>query len=507
MSALRPPLYPNRLCSLCLRRLLQERRYAGAKPYSSVTAPTLSKSFLSQGRYFWDNNTWRSAQVSSRPEKHQISGDATALVLPFDRPQKAVSLSSDPNVHAPGDEAILPHRRKKRRKEGAVDSELAGEDSPLPFDASSQLGRLAAESPADTLRRRGLAYLSLAKPRLSFLIVLTTTASYSLFPVAVSPMASSMDLSPITLLTLTTGTALASASANAFNMLLEPTYDAKMSRTRSRPLVRGLLSPQAALVFAICTGSVGVIMLYYGVNTTTAFLGAANILIYAGIYTPLKRISIWNTWVGAIVGGIPPLMGWAAAAGQATPYADATWQDLLFPSDGSSVGGWLLAALLFAWQFPHFWALAYPIRREYAAAGYRMLVSYDVRRTARIALRYSAFMFPICTGLSYTGVTSWLFVPTSSIANGWLVRESWQYLKHEGARGSARGLFWASVWHLPVVLVLAMIMKKGLWERFIQGGLNEEELRAWQSTGQERCRATRTPDGPDRDMTSLERGD
>ena len=262
---------------------------------------------------------------------------------------------------------------------------------------------------------------------------------------------------------------------------MEPAYDAKMSRTRSRPLVRGLLSSRVAFLFALGAGISSIALLNYGVNPTTAFLGAANIVIYAGIYTPLKRLSVLNTWVGAVVGGIPPLMGWAAAAGQATSFADANWQDLLFSADGTSAGGWLLAALLFAWQFPHFWALAYPIRSEYAAAGYRMLVSSNVRKTARISLRYSLLMFPICIGLSSVKVTNWAFVPASSIVNAWLVRESWRYLKYEGAKGSARGLFWASVWHLPVMLVLAMIMKQGLWERFVQGGLDEDELRAWQA--------------------------
>ena len=381
--------------------------------------------------------------------------------------------------NAPALEQALPHRRRKRRKAQEDNETSSNAEQPLPLDASSQLSTIAARLPLNTLRQRFFAYLSLSKPRLTFLIVLTTTASYSLFPVAVSPFASSVDLSPWSLLALTTGTALASASANALNMWYEPAYDAQMSRTRSRPLVRGLITSRAALAFAAGTGLVGVLTLYYGANPTTAFLGAANIVIYAGIYTPLKRLSVLNTWAGAVVGGIPPLMGWSAAAAQATPYADATWRDLLFAADGSSAGGWLLAALLFAWQFPHFWALAYPIRSEYAAAGYRMLVSYNVRQTARISLRYSLLMFPICIGLSSVGVTNWAFIPSSGIANAWLVRESWRYLRHEGAKSSARGLFWASVWHLPVVLVLAMVMKKGLWERFVQGGLDEEELEAW----------------------------
>ena len=482
MPIQRTLLNSSTICSLCLKRLLKEQRH-NVRHFASITASGSPRTLSFTKQYFWDNNVWITRDRSSRSQDEgttdQMWPQATAKthLLPQNKKEIAHSITV-PHDNAPG--TVLPHRRRKRWKSEAEVFGNATPERPLPLDASSQLSQLSAQSPTNTLRRKALAFLALSKPRLTFLIVLTTTTSYSLFPVAVSPMASSMDLSPLTLLTLTTGTALASASANAFNMLFEPAYDAQMTRTRTRPLVRGLLSSKAALAFAAGTGLTGVALLNYGVNPTTALLGAANILIYAGIYTPMKRISIWNTWVGAIVGGIPPLMGWAAAAGQATPYVDATWRELLLSPDGSSAGGWLLATLLFAWQFPHFWALAYPIRSEYAAAGYKMLVSHNVRKTARIALRYSVLMFPICAGLSYTGVTSWAFVPVSGIANAWLVRESWRYWKHEGAKGSARGLFWASVWHLPVVLVLAMVMKKGLWERFVQGGLDPEELRTWQ---------------------------
>lgn len=474
------------ICGPCLRRLIRQNRVCTIHSYSSFAAAGASKSTFAK-EYFWGNNLRNSPlnnhsaektvhQRSSRsfPPSEPISDAQTRNVNEQDRLDEQRSYESTVETE------VLPHRRRKRKKFEEHNGIQNGVEPALPFDASSQLSTLSSTLPINTPRQQFLAYLSLSKPRLTFLIVLTTTASYSLFPVAVSPMASSLDLSPLTLLNLTTGTALASASANAFNMLFEPEYDAKMSRTRSRPLVRGLLSSRAALFFALGSGVAGVTLLYYGVNPTTAFLGATNIFIYAGMYTPLKRLSVLNTWVGAVVGGIPPLMGWAAAAGQATPYADATWRDLLLASDGSSAGGWLLAALLFAWQFPHFWALAYPIRHEYAIAGYRMLVSFNVRKTARISLRYSVAMFPICVGLTAVGVTNCAFVPASSIVNGWLVRESWRYLKLEGAKGSARGLFWASVWHLPVILVLAMILKNGLWERFVQGGLNEEELRAWQ---------------------------
>ncbi|KAJ4373935.1 Protoheme IX farnesyltransferase, mitochondrial [Neocucurbitaria cava] len=372
---------------------------------------------------------------------------------------------------------VLPHRRRKMAKEQA--KEQASEDPetayPIAPDASSKLATISSSLPHQSLKRLFTTYLSLSKPRLSFLVVLTSTAAYSLYPVPelLAPAATSTSsLSTLTLLFLTSGTALCSASANAFNMLMEPRYDAQMSRTRNRPLVRKLISTRGAVVFAIACGIVGTGALYYGVNPTTAFLGATNILLYAGIYTPMKRMSVLNTWVGAIVGGIPPLMGWTAAASQ---YAhDGTWEELLF-GEGSA-GGWLCAALLFAWQFPHFNALSWSIREEYKNAGYRMLAWVNPARNGRVALRYAVLMFPICIGLSYCGVTDWSYIATSSAINGWMVFRAWQFWRAEGQRGTARALFWASVWHLPVVMVLAMAQKKGLAERLYRSLFGYSEI-------------------------------
>jgi protoheme IX farnesyltransferase len=270
------------------------------------------------------------------------------------------------------------------------------------------------------------------------------------------------------------------ASANTLNMLFEPDYDAKMSRTKNRPIVRGLVTKRAALLFAIATGAFGTSLLWYGVNPTTAILGAANIGIYAFAYTALKRIHPVNTWVGAIVGAIPPLMGWCAAASQysiTNTSQGSIWdeaRELLLTEQ--AIGGWLIAAILFAWQFPHFFALAHGVRGEYAGAGYKMLVSTNIPMAARVSFRYSLAMFPICAGLSYYQVTDPAFVATSSLVNGWMLREAWRMWKLNGEKGSARALFWASVWQLPIVLVLAMVQKKGLWMRIYRGVLGEPEL-------------------------------
>ncbi|KAL9029041.1 MAG: hypothetical protein Q9196_002677 [Gyalolechia fulgens] len=371
----------------------------------------------------------------------------------------------------------LPHRRRKRLR----DEQQAASNAAklIPPDASSRLSTMSTQLPPSSLRRLFTLYLSLSKPRLSFLIVLTTAAAYSLYPVPsllLPQTTASPSLSTLTLAFLTAGTALCSASANALNMLFEPKHDAKMSRTRNRPLVRGYIGKRGALVFATVAGIVGVGSLYFGVNPTVAFLGGLNIFLYAGVYTPMKRISVLNTWVGAVVGGIPPLMGWAAAAGHSAT-ASGGWEELLFSE--ASVGGWLLASLLYTWQFPHFNALSWTIRDEYKHAGYRMLAWVNPRMNGRVAFRYAVLSFPICGALWWFGITDQVFLVTSSVVNVWIVREAWRFWRKDGHMGSARALFWAGVWHLPVIMVLAMAHKKGLWEgvwQRLDGRAAEDEL-------------------------------
>jgi protoheme IX farnesyltransferase len=313
-------------------------------------------------------------------------------------------------------------------------------------------------------------------------MVLTTTTAYSLYPlpeVLTPSHLTTPSLSPLTLLFLTTGTFLSCASANTLNQLFEPSHDALMSRTRNRPLVRKLVTPRSALLFAIATAISGLTLLYYGTNPTVSFLSGSNIFIYAFIYTPMKRFSVINTWAGAIVGSIPPLMGWAAAAGEiATPGHDS-WRDLLF-DPVSSAGGWLLAALLFAWQFPHFNALSTTIAQEYKYAGYRMLCWVNPAMNARVSLRYSILMFPICYGLYATGVVDWPFLIVSTGVNAWMLTAAWQFWREKCSQiKTARTLFWRSVWHLPVLLVGGLVCKVGLWDgvwRRIVGEEDEDEF-------------------------------
>ncbi|WPK25476.1 hypothetical protein PUMCH_002793 [Australozyma saopauloensis] len=337
---------------------------------------------------------------------------------------------------------------------GAASSQsLSEEGKPrIPFEAiPKKATSVAASNDTKKLLKQ---YFKLTKPNLTLLVTLSSICSYAISPNSVSI---------IELIFLTAGTALCSGSANAINMGREPEFDRKMTRTSTRPVVIGAVTPRQAFQFALATGSLGVGILYLGVNPVVAFLGFLNIGLYGWTYTSLKRRSILNTWVGAIVGAIPPLMGWAAST------------TLMHP------GAWSLAALLYAWQFPHFNALSHNIADQYKGAGYVMTAAENPKLNARVALRYSLLMFPICFSLSYFNVTDWFFAFDSSLANGWLAYLAFQFWRQQRknhapnhtpsaqsillANVQAKKLFWCSVWQLPMVLVLAMLHKKGQWDR------------------------------------------
>jgi protoheme IX farnesyltransferase len=346
---------------------------------------------------------------------------------------------------------------------------------------------LPALSPSSLLS----IYKSLSKSRLSTLVVLTAMAGYAMCPVnpastsaaleafvsslpsvsaitltsAVDPVANTLSL-PV-LLSTTVGTALCSASANTINQLIEYPYDAQMSRTRGRPLVRRLLSPIHAASFALVTGTSGVALLFTQVNSLTASLGLLNIILYAFAYTPLKRLTIANTWLGAVVGALPPLMGWAACTGSLHPLTQP--------------GAWALFGLLFAWQFPHFNALAWTLRRDYARAGYRMMSVVDPGLNGRVALRYSLACFPICAVFPWLGLTSSAFAVLSCVPNGAMAWSAWRFWRARGAKrdAEAKRLFWASLVHLPAVLVLMMACKAEMWDSvlgWIKGNEQEGEV-------------------------------
>jgi len=307
--------------------------------------------------------------------------------------------------------------------------------------------------------------------------------------VALSPIPTTVPV----LLSTALGTLLCSASANALNELQEIPYDAQMARTRGRPLVRRALSPAHAAAFAASTGVAGPALLWSMCNPTTALLGAANILLYAGPYTWMKRRTIWNTWVGAIVGAVPPLMGWAAGGGALLPSAahslTLSLPPLLAPTAATvtatatsvavdnPLAPWALFALMFSWQFPHFNALAHFVRSAYAQGGYRMLAVLDARQNRLVALRHVLLLTGVCSALvPLSGLTTWSFAVTSLAPNAIWLRAAWRFYRF-GGDAHARTVFMHSLWWLPIVLGLMIVHKNNVdWLQWMGLRATEEEI-------------------------------
>jgi protoheme IX farnesyltransferase len=300
-------------------------------------------------------------------------------------------------------------------------------------------GPKASSSQKGAVRKWGGIYMEISKARLSALVVGTTSAGF-LFaggPVHWSALAA-----------VTVGTTLAAASANTFNQTIERDYDALMRRTRQRPLPTGRISVAHAAGFGVATGVASTAMLAATTNPLTAGLSAANILLYAGIYTPMKRRHNINTWIGAVVGAIPPVMGWTAAGG-----------DLLCAEAA------LLSSTLFLWQFPHFFSLAWLAREDYARGKYCMVPVSDTTgaATASLVLRYSAYAAPVPFAAWGAGLTTAMFPLESMAVNGYLLYLSSQFYRDPGNQ-NARKVFKCSLWYLPVMMT-AMIVHKKEWTR------------------------------------------
>lgn len=275
-------------------------------------------------------------------------------------------------------------------------------------------------------------YMQLSKIRLTGLVVITEMAGYAIAPGA-------MNLS--TFLWAGLGTGLCSSSANAFNQWLEVPFDSQMSRTQNRVLVRARLSPLHVVLFAVATGVMGVSVLTSQVNGLTAALGTATLVLYTSVYTPMKRLSIVNTWVGSVVGALPPLMGWAACTG------------------GIDAGGLVLAGILYSWQFPHFNALSWNLRADYSRAGYRMMCVTNAPLCRRVTLRHCLALVGLTTLLPACEVTTWWLALDSLPLNLWNAYLGYQFYKDSDSR-SARKLFRFSLIYLPILMFLILFHKK-----------------------------------------------
>lgn len=286
--------------------------------------------------------------------------------------------------------------------------------------------------------------LVLTKFRLSVLVIVTTLIGFWLG----SKGAPDMRLLAHTLI----GSTLAAFGAAVFNQLMEIEPDSRMERTADRPLPAGRMAPSTAFGIGWLLSALALIHLVHMVNPESASITALTLAVYLFIYTPLKRQSALNTVVGAVSGALPPLIGWAGAAGPA-PEGSAyfRWQLLLEP------GAIYLFALLFLWQLPHFLAINWMYRDQYRQGGFVMWANEDEggARTAARSLFFSAATLLLMVYPVAARIVHWWFLPLSLAVTGWLCWLAWQfYLKRE--RTSARKLFFCTLIYLPAVLILTV---------------------------------------------------
>jgi protoheme IX farnesyltransferase len=278
-------------------------------------------------------------------------------------------------------------------------------------------------------RSRANDFITLAKPRLNFLVVASSLAGYLM---AGGDSADAMRL----MLTLA-GTALVASGASAFNQVIERGPDSLMKRTRLRPVPDGRLQPGESLLFATATSAGGLFILGAGVNLLSAFVACATLLTYALIYTPLKRHTSFATVVGAIPGALPPVIGWAAATGSL------------------SAGAWVLFGIVFLWQLPHFLAIAWIYREDYARAGFPMLpvVEPDGRSTGRQALLYCAALLPVSLAPTLTGMTGPGYFAAALVLSLLFLGLTMKFARTRTIP-DARRLFFGSIIYLPILWVI-----------------------------------------------------
>lgn len=278
-------------------------------------------------------------------------------------------------------------------------------------------------------------YLVLTKPRIALLALLTVSAGYAL------GSADQWRSGP--LLHALLGISLVAAGSSALNQYLERDSDGRMRRTAQRPLPAGRLSPGEVLVFGLTTGAAGTAYLAACVNLTTAFLSAATMLLYAGVYTPLKRHSAFATAVGAIPGALPPVLGWTASGA------------------ALDLGAFSLFAIMFLWQFPHFLAIAWIYRDEYARAGLRMLPAGGraPRAVGVLAAGYALVLLPLSLSPAHCGLAGSGYLAVALALSLAYLAAAIRFAVEETNR-TARGLLWTSLVYLPVLLVTLV------WDHF-----------------------------------------
>jgi protoheme IX farnesyltransferase len=285
------------------------------------------------------------------------------------------------------------------------------------------------------LYERTQALAQLSKLRLSSLVVFSALIGYGL-----AVQQGSWTIAGLLLFGL--GSLCVTASANSINQILEKDLDRLMNRTRNRPLPTGRLSVKEAVVFAIIAGSLGMVFLYASSNLLTVALAMLSLMLYAFVYTPLKRVSTLAVPVGAIPGALPPLIGWVAVSGSLT------------------VEPLILFSIQFIWQFPHFWAIAWVLDDDYRRAGFQLLPGSgrkDVSTALQIVI-YTLWLIPLGIMPTLFGLTG-IYSGVIAIVSGSLFLATTFYLMKDCSMASAKRIMFGSFLYLPVVQIAFLLDK------------------------------------------------
>jgi protoheme IX farnesyltransferase len=276
------------------------------------------------------------------------------------------------------------------------------------------------------------AYLELTKPRILTMVLVTAVLGYFLAAGTLEPYG--------LLIYMLIGTGMASGGAGAWNHVLERDVDQRMDRTRHRPLPSGMVSPVAAAAFGTALVFGGTALLYVQVNPLAAALAFLSAWLYIFVYTPLKRFSWLNTPMGAIPGAIPPMIGWAAA------------------KDELNAGAFVLFFILFLWQHPHFYAIAWMFRQDYAKGGFKMLpvVRPDGKSTFRQSLAACILLIPVSLWPTFVGMSGWLYFVGALAIGLWFLAACVRWRMSESAL-DARKVLLVSVTYLPLLLLLMIV--------------------------------------------------
>jgi protoheme IX farnesyltransferase len=279
------------------------------------------------------------------------------------------------------------------------------------------------------------------KPSLSIMVVFSSVISYLLAPKVV-------EYDWLMILLLFAGGMLVTGSANAINQVVERDTDAQMKRTASRPIASGRLTPLNGWIFAILSGAVGIWILGNWFNWSAALLATFSLFLYAFIYTPLKKVNSIAVLMGAVPGALPCLIGWVAG------------------QDEFSLGGWILFAFQFFWQFPHFWAIAWVAHQDYSAVGFRLLPSREgpTQFTAIQTIAYSLLLVPVTllpffTGMSTTDSLQGLIaIGMVILANVFMIGRCINLYRTMEVKAARRVMF-GSYLYLPLILFALLLSK------------------------------------------------